>query len=215
MDTTETALIAALEIAGTEGFEAATPGAIAAKTGLPLRDLYDFFEPSGLLAAADRHFDRAMADAGPDADAAPRDRLFDIVMGRFEAMEDHRAGALAFRRAAQSDPFLLAASGLRRLKTARWALELAGLDDAGKEIRAVALAAIIERTEGAWSRDADGDFSRTMSALDRDLREAESFAEKVSRGFDLDDLFRKGPGQWGAWRKDDPDDDPAVRPIDP
>ena len=122
-------------------------------------------------------FDRVMADelGTLDPDQSVRDRLFDLVMRRFEAMEGHRAAVLAMEAGQDRDPVLIAAAHQRNVRTARWVLALAGLEADGMSgnARAQGLGVIIGQARTAWRGDMDGDFAKTMASLDRNLRRAE------------------------------------------
>ena len=97
-------------------------------------------------------------------------------MLRFEAMEDHRAGAMALMRDRERTPRLLLRLPSHRAASAHWALASAGLDDdsgAPLGLKVAAIAFVIAQTERAWRKDKNGDFALTMAALDKALRAAE------------------------------------------
>src|SRR5690606_26060825 len=132
----------------------------------------------------DEMFDRAAGEGdAPDPAAPARERLFDIVMRRFEAMEEARAGVLALEAAIDRDPSAQAASFARAGRTARWLLALAGEAHDGVTLaaRAQALAIALGQAKAAWRQDEGGDFSRTMAALDRALRRNDGFFDQIAR----------------------------------
>ncbi|MBU6372161.1 MAG: TetR/AcrR family transcriptional regulator [Alphaproteobacteria bacterium] len=112
---------------------------------------------------------------GVDWVATPRDRLFDVVMRRFEAMETVRGGLRAIEIALERDPAAVAQQHLRAVRSARWLLSLAGIDADGVAgvARAQGLAVILAQVRMAWRQDDAGDFVKTMAALDKALRRAE------------------------------------------
>ena len=117
-------------------------------------------------------------------DDPPRERLFDVIMLRFEKMEEHRAGLLSLQHWRERNPARLAALAKARVKTARWALASAGLDAQGDlpmGLRAAGLAWILARTERAWRKEQSADFSRTMAELDKQLREADERAGWIAK----------------------------------
>jgi hypothetical protein len=122
-------------------------------------------------------FDRALADdlVSLDPGQSVRDRLFDLIMKRFEAMEPHRAAVLAMEHGQDRDPTLLAAAHQRHVRCARWVLALAGLEADGMtgQARAQGLGVIIGQARAAWRGDDAGDFAKTMASLDKNLRRAE------------------------------------------
>lgn len=143
------------------------------------RPVSDFYAAS-LAEAVDcveEAFDRAISDnlETLDASQSVRDRLFDLVMKRFEAMEPHRAAVLAMEAGLDRDPILLAAQHQRHVRCARWVLALAGLEADGMtgNARAQGLGVIIGQARAAWRGDDAGDFAKTMASLDKNLRRAE------------------------------------------
>ncbi len=167
--------------------------AVAGKADLALDDLAGHgLTLACLLRALDKRFDAAaMAGVrGVDASEGARDRLFDAMMKRFEAMEPHKAAILAIRTLERGDPAARAALAARRLRTALWLLEAAGVSVLGLKgaARAAGLARILARVERVWRKDGP-DFTQTMAALDAALREAE---EAEGRLAPLARMLRRG-----------------------
>lgn len=166
---------AALDLAAKQTWREATLAQLAEAAARPLADLYG----ASLWEAVDcveEAFDRAIAD-GPALDPAQsvRDRLFDLIMRRFEAMEPHRAAVIAMETGVDRDPILLASAHQRHVRCARWVLALAGLEADGMtgQARAQGLGVIIGQARAAWRGDEAGDFAKTMASLDKNLRRAE------------------------------------------
>ena len=107
----------------------------------------------------------------------PRERVFELVMRRLDAMapyKDGPAGARRARRRAIRPCWPAACCNLDRL--GRWLLDAAGTTD-GRLIDAVArrvLAAIYVRAFNVWLDDDTPDLARTLAELDRRLQQAES-----------------------------------------
>lgn len=165
---------AALSVAGTGPWSAVTLARLAGEAGRPLADFYG----ASLAEAVDcveEAFDRAIAEAPLDPAQSVRDRLFDLIMKRFEAMEPHRAAVLAMEQGLDRDPILLGAAHQRNVRSARWVLAVAGLEADGMtgNARAQGLGVIIGQARLAWRGDTAGDFAKTMASLDRNLRRAE------------------------------------------
>ena len=104
----------------------------------------------------------------------PRERLFDIVMNRFEALQAHREGVRALLSALRTDPatsMLLYAGTLRSMK---WLLEGAGVPASGLSggLRVHGLLALWLYALRAWEQDDSADLSSTMAAVDRGLDRA-------------------------------------------
>ena len=71
----------------------------------------------------------ALADA--PSEPLPRDRLFDLLMRRFDVLQQHRAGMLALLRVLPTDPMLTLALGAATGRSMGWMLEAAGVSAAG------------------------------------------------------------------------------------
>lgn len=166
----------ALALAAQGPWRETTLAQLAQAAGRPLSEFYG----ASLGEAADcveEAFDRAIAEnmEALDAKQSVRDRLFELIMRRFEAMEPHRAAALSMEQGVDRDPTLLAAAHQRHVRCARWVLALAGLEADGMtgQARAQGLGVIIGQARAAWRGDDSGDFAKTMASLDKNLRRAE------------------------------------------
>jgi AcrR family transcriptional regulator len=180
----ETALKSALELAGEREWNRLTLKDIAAHAGLSMSDFYGLVDKDSLTDALESWADKAMSSEDADMDETPRERLFDVVMRRFETMEAYRAGVIALMHARERAPARLTALVKARTKSARWALSCAGLDQgAGVEQTAkiLGIAWAIGKTERAWRKDDAGDFARTMATLDAELTLAEERYGRLQR----------------------------------
>lgn len=112
--------------------------------------------------------------AGAATPGSPRERLFDILMNRFEALQAHRGGIMALLAALRTDPatsLLLYGATLRSMK---WLLDGAGIPASGitGALRVHGLMAVWLYALRAWERDESADLSGTMAAVDRGLDRA-------------------------------------------
>jgi len=132
---------------------------------------------AAVLLRFGRMADQAALGQTP-TDGTVRDKLFDLLMRRFDALQAHRAGVVALLRELPSEPptALLLACATRR--SMRWMMETAGVSTAGLrgELRVRGLVAVWVWTLRAWERDESADLSGTMAALDAALRRAGRFA---------------------------------------
>lgn len=146
-----------------------------------LREFDSLYE---VLIAVSRRANAAMFEEAADLDPAepPRERLFAVLMRRFEAAADERPALKALMRAVPFDP-LLGAVMLRNLALfARHALEAAGIGGHGliglarvKGLASLVLAPVIR----VWLEDATPDLARTMAALDQALRRYERLVGRL------------------------------------
>jgi AcrR family transcriptional regulator len=170
---------AALALIAREGWRRLSLAAIAAEAGLPILQLYRVFpSKAAILCGFSRRIDEAVlampldGDAAAEDDERPRDRIFDLLMRRFDALQPYRAALEVLGRELPADPIaaLGAAAGL--LRSVGWMLEAAGISTAGLG-GAVAVnltAAAYGATLRVWLRDDSPDLAPTMAALDRRLR---------------------------------------------
>ncbi|MEL7230968.1 MAG: hypothetical protein AAGJ85_00485 [Pseudomonadota bacterium] len=177
------AIPAALTLAAETRWADLTLKHIADEAGLKLTDFHGKLDKFDLSSAVEAHFDKAMNEGAFDTDESPRTRLFDVLMMRFEAMEDTREGTKSYLKWRDSSLTGLKARVSGRAATARWALAACGLDG-GKSIplplQIGALGCAIAAAERAWKQETSPDLTRTMAALDAELLKLEARAEWFS-----------------------------------
>lgn len=168
---------AALRLAERQGWRRTGLGAIAAEAGLPLDEAHAACPSKlALLARFHRRIDRAALAGTSAADEPPRDRLFDALMRRFDALAPHREALRAILRDSMADPAALL--GLPALlRSMGWMLERAGVSAAGwrGRCRAKLLTGLYLSVLRVFLDDDSADLARTMAALDRRLRAMESW----------------------------------------
>jgi hypothetical protein len=177
-------LVAALELAAETPWTQVTLAAIAAKAGLALADFHGSGGREAIVEALDGYFDRAMSADGVPEEALARERLFEVIMKRFEAMEAYRPGVCELMKFRETSLAHVVRLPAHRQASAAWALASAGLDDdtgAPASLKRIATAFVIAGTERAWRRDQHGDFALTMAALDKGLRRAEERLGQLRR----------------------------------
>jgi len=175
-------IAAALELAAEGGWGAVSPLAAARRAGLPVDRVRARFPRRGsILLALGRMADTA-ALTGAMEEGPVRDRLFDVLMRRIDALQAHRAGVLAVLKSLPADPgtaLLLACATERSMG---WMLEAAGVSATGLRglLKVKGLTGVWLWTIRAWERDDSEDLSATMAALDTALGRAESFAQYLN-----------------------------------
>jgi AcrR family transcriptional regulator len=116
----ETALDAFLGLIAEKGFAAVALRDVAEAAGVGMADLYRVYpDKVSLVAAFMARLDTEVLAGTPtrnDPEETARDRLFDVMMRRYDALRPHRAALGAIRRAGTRDPMLALAMGpaLRR-----------------------------------------------------------------------------------------------------
>jgi ubiquinone biosynthesis protein COQ9 len=180
----DTALIAAfLRLAGEQGWHRANVAAAARSADLSLAEARARFPSrAAVLKAFARMADQAALE-GATTDGSVKDRLFDLMMRRFDALQAHRAGVVAVARGVVFEPPMLILMACLTRRSMRWMLQAAGVSTAGPlgELRIKGLMAVWLWTLRAWERDTSDDLSATMAALDNALTRADQMAGWLSR----------------------------------
>ncbi len=162
---------------------------LAEAAGVSLPQLRGEFPSTlAILAAHIKAIDRAvLAEAADDMeDEPPRERLFDVLMRRLEALRPHREAVRSLMRSATRNPPLAVALNALAVRSQQWMLTAAGINASGPRgmLRAQGLALLFASVLRNWVDDEDPGLARTMAALDRALARGQRF------GGLLDDLCR-------------------------
>jgi AcrR family transcriptional regulator len=170
---------AAFQLVAERGWRSVSVATATTAAGLPLARARERFPGrAAILLRFGRLADQA-ALAEVSSDGSARDKLFDLLMRRIDALQAHRAGVLALLRALPADPPATLLLALATRRSMRWMLEAAGITTRSLrgELRVRGLVAVWLWTIRAWRIDETEDLSATMAALDTALRRAESAAE--------------------------------------
>ena len=193
-------------------FEQIGFGDISARAGVSLATARsEFGSTLSILAAHMKELDRKVL-AGEEADMAdepPRERLFDVLMRRIEAMAPYREATRSLMKSASCNPGLAFALNGLAVRSQTWMMTAAGIDAAGPRgmIRAQGLAALFASVLRTWVDDEDEGSARTLAALDRALARGQRWSGM------LDDLCRFNPGRCvrrRRYRRDETDEEPAA-----
>jgi ubiquinone biosynthesis protein COQ9 len=180
------AVRAAMELAQQRDWDDITLADIAKQAGLDLADLRrEFVCKSDIIRAFQADVDAEVLakvkQAGPEQSV--RDRVFDIVMTRFEVMSPYKSALrhiACYLRCRPGEASLLACS---TLASQYWMLAGAGakLDGPGAAVRVAGLTAIYGKVFQAWLDDPSPSLDRTMAVLDRALSNGERTLAKVEK----------------------------------
>jgi AcrR family transcriptional regulator len=177
---------ALMELAAERRFEDITVRDICKSAGVSLADFRDFFPSKGAaLAGFSRRIDRAVLaeDTGELADESPRERLFDILMRRLEAMAPYREGVREAAAWLRREPAAALAMNQVAMGSMRFMLEAAGIEAEGAAglIKLQGLALAWARVLRVWLDDEEPALSKTMAELDRVLTRGEQAAAGIDR----------------------------------
>ena len=176
----------ALSLAAERGWRGLSLADIAREAKLSLADLYAHYPSKGaILRAYFAGVDAEMlAGVGADLLAEPvRDRLFDVIMRRFDTMTPQRDALKAIARDAACDPCALLAASCRLRRSVALVLEAAGLDSGGLRgiVRIEGLSFIYLGAARVWLGDESEDLARTMAVLDRSLGRVDDWMTGLGR----------------------------------
>src|SRR4249919_590727 len=183
----EKIIAALMALLAEKRFEQIGLAEVAGEAGLKLSQLRaEFGSTLAILAAHIKEIDRAVL-AGGDVDIAEepaRERLFDVLMRRLEALAPYKEAIRSIMRSARRNPGLALALNAMAVRSQHWMLEAAGIGASGPRgaLRAQGAALMFARVMTVWIDDDEEGLDRTLAALDQGLSSAERWA-----GF-LDDL---------------------------
>ncbi len=179
---------ATMQLAAMAGWRNVTLYDIARESGLEVAAVVDAVgDRMGVIRHLAARADQAMLAAVDDdwPDESVRDRLFTLLIARFDHLKGHREGLRAVLSSLPTDPgdafVLMAGPGQRAM---RLAMEAAGVSTAGimGALRVKALGMAYARTFRTFLDDDSPDLSRTMAALDTSLSRLDRLAGRFRRG---------------------------------
>ena len=172
------AVRAALDLAEKRGWRGVTLLDIAQAAGMSLSDLRrEFTCKNDMISAFQKEVDAevlAKAKAASQAQT-PRDRLFDIIMTRFEVLAPYKPALKRVSTYFCCRPGEAATLVCSSLASQYWMLAGAGakLDGPGGALRVTGLAAIYGKVFQVWLDDPSPSLDKTMAALDKRLARGE------------------------------------------
>ena len=177
---------ALMELAAETRFEDISIRDICKAAGVSLADFRDAFPSKGaVLAGLSRRIDHAVLaqDTGELADENPRERLFDVLMRRLEAMAPYREGLREAMAWLRREPVAALAMNQAAVNSMRFMLEAAGIEAHGASgaIKLQGLALAWARVVDVWLDDEEQALSKTMAELDRVLTRGERAAAGLDR----------------------------------
>lgn len=162
---------------------------VAERAGVSLVEFRERFPSKGaILAAFSKRIDRVVLESdAPDlAEESPRERVFDVMMRRLDALTPYRAALPTILEAARGDLAMALALNGVALNSWRFMLASVDVDTDGHlgTLRLQGAALVFSRVLATWLDDDDPSLARTMAVLDRELGRGETIlrrAEEASR----------------------------------
>ena len=177
---------ATLALISTEGWRKLSLSAIAAAAELPILQVYRVFHSKqAILCGLYSRIDQIVLTDPPAAepDERARDRVFDLMMRRFDALRPYKPALDVLRRELLGSPVTALCAGASFLRSMRWMLEAAEIPASGVQgaIAVKLAAAAYLSAMRVWQHDDSQDLARTMAALDTRLRRIEGWFGSVPR----------------------------------
>jgi AcrR family transcriptional regulator len=195
------ALESFLTLVAERGFASVSLHDVARAAGIGMGELYRLYPDKVSLVSALMAQVDARVLAGTlhehDPEETARDRLFDVMMRRYDVLRSHRDALREIRHAAMRDPLLAAALAPSFRRSMAAMLEAARLPSDGLRgaVRQNGLLAIHYAVSRVFDRDETTDLSKTMAALDSRLKTAERWSQVFENyGFSLRKRRPASPG---------------------
>jgi AcrR family transcriptional regulator len=159
-------------------------GDIAREADVTLAEFRDAFPSKGaVLAGLARRIDKQVLQGSSDdlAEEPARERLFDVLMRRLDAMAPYKRALRRIAFALRSDPLSLLALNGVALNSQRFMLAAAGISTEGPlgNLKVQGTVIAFANTLDTWFTDDDPAQARTMARLDREIRRGERFMERA------------------------------------
>ena len=159
---------------------------ISKVAGVSLADFRDAFPSKGaVLAGFTRRIDRAVLaqDDGELSEENSRERLFDVLMRRLEAMAPYREALREIVAWLRREPAAALAMNQVGINSMRFMLEAAGIEAQGASgaIKLQGLTLAWGRVLQTWLDDDEPTLSKTMAELDRVLTRGERAVAGLDR----------------------------------
>jgi ubiquinone biosynthesis protein COQ9 len=151
---------------------------IAKDAGLSLAAAHEAYaSKAAILTGIGRNIDaRLFASLDEDPlDGSPKDRLFDLLMRRFDVLNEHREAYAALAWELPRTPVEAGCLALQLRRSLANMLEAAGLSASGIRgaFRIEGLGALYACALRVWLKDETADLSKTMAELDKRLGQVE------------------------------------------
>ncbi|MBB5372070.1 TetR family transcriptional regulator [Acidocella aromatica] len=177
-----TLVTAAFALGAEKGWRHVSPAAAARYAGLDLAKVRAAYPCTGAILKKFGEMADTAALNNALTEGSVRDRLFDILLRRFDFLQMYRPGVVALLRALPFCPPLAFVMAELNIASMGWLLEGAGVDATGLRgaLAKRGLLAVWAYGVRAWADDESEDLTATMAAVDKALARAESIVNRFS-----------------------------------
>ena len=162
---------------------------IARQAEVPLYEVQGLFLNKGeILTGFFRAVDAAVlkrvhAEEGDwsESDASAHDRLFDILMMRFEVLQDYKPSLRNLVNGFAQADGILDISLSSFLNSQIWLLEASNINSNSfmGRLKTVGISGVYLKAFRAWLRDDDPEMSKTMAVVDTELKQGDRILKRV------------------------------------
>lgn len=177
---------ALLELVETQGWIDLSFAEIAEQAGVPIAEAHRIYSSkTAILLGLTRSIDERILNslAVDPLEGSAKDRLFDIVMRRFDVLKADRNAYRRLMRQLPATPNAFAALLCQLRRSLSLALETAGISASGLKgaLRLKGLLAIYAAGLRVFANDESEDLAKTMAEIDKRLGQAERLSEMLQR----------------------------------
>jgi ubiquinone biosynthesis protein COQ9 len=177
---------ALLDLVETQGWIDLSFAEVAEQAGVPIAEAHRIYSSkTAVLLGLTRSIDERVLNslATDPLEGSPKDRLFDLVMRRFDLLKADRNAYRRLMRQLPATPSAFAALLCQLRRSLSLTLETAGISASGLKgaLRLKGLLAIYVAGLRAFANDESEDLSKTMAEIDKRLGQAEKLSEMLQR----------------------------------
>lgn len=178
-------LAVALANAARQGWDHITVRDLCSDAGISMAEFYDVFEDkTDILIFYGRQLDRHVMATFPSfhPETPMRERLFDVLMERFDFANQQRDAVVSILNSMTTDPKQAVISMPHLGLSMTRMLELVGIDTQGIRgaLRVAGLVGVYMWVVRTWIKDDTNDLSKTMAALDKALSRIDHWAQSYN-----------------------------------
>jgi hypothetical protein len=174
--------VAALHLAAVKGWPQVTLEAVARKTKIPIAKLKKRFTMTrDIVPVMVDEITRRTHEISKKPSGTLHDVLFDLMMARFDILQNNRKAILSVANGARRDPRLMRIFAYALSESLYSMIVAAKLNMFPKALMKAGLVGVYARGFSVWEKDMTRDMSKTMAALDQALRFLEKAMGLVKR----------------------------------
>lgn len=171
---------AAIKLAGKQPWKSVSLSQISKETKLPLAQIKKTYSnTSAILPDLIRNTDKeVILRANVNLEDSAHDRLFEVLMTRFDVLQKNRKSILSIAHACKNEPAVLHLIFRAQIESMQNILMHTNLLEVGAVgmAKIFGLFVVYQYAFAQWTKDETKDMSKTMAALDKSLNKAHTAA---------------------------------------